>query len=179
MHNILPVLTVLAAHRVVVEGDAATKLRVVAVWWSIWRARNEAVWNGKPWQLSNVVNEIHRNIEAWQSLGNVPLLADSPSHAWQVDDAENADAVKVFVDAAVFSNPECAYYGYVVLNPNGLFVAARNGTLGCMNDVHLAEALAVKEDLLWVKGRGFTKIKLYSDCQTVCCLLNGSGSDWS
>nr|GMD60561.1 uncharacterized protein LOC109155280 [Ipomoea batatas] len=90
MHNILPVLTVLAAHRVAVEGDAATKLRVVAVWWSIWRVRNEAVWNGK-------VNEIHRNIEAWQSLGNVPLSADSPSHAWQVDDAENADAMHAHV----------------------------------------------------------------------------------
>ncbi|XP_031124380.1 uncharacterized protein LOC116027095 [Ipomoea triloba] len=134
MHNILPVLTVLAAHRVAVDvlcplckdqpktldhlmkgcavvvpiwqtilmtstvsgggddciawmcntlskGDAATKLRAVAIWWSIWRARNEIVWNGKPWQLSNVVNEIHRNIEAWQSVENVPLPLDSPSHA--------------------------------------------------------------------------------------------------
>lgn len=48
------------------------------------------------------------NIEAWQSLGNVTLAFDTPSHAWQVDDVGNADAIKIFVDVAVYLNPERA-----------------------------------------------------------------------
>lgn len=67
----------------------------------------------------------------------------------------------------------------MILNLNGLFLAARNGVLRCMNDVHLAEAVAVKEALSWVKDRGYTKVKLYSDFQTICCLLKRSGTDWS
>nr|GLL21442.1 uncharacterized protein LOC109176397 [Ipomoea trifida] len=135
MHNILPVLTVLAGHRVPVDvlcplcrhepksldhlmkdyesvvpiwqtiltnnipgigqgcitwlcdilsrGEAVLKLRITAAWWSIWRARNELVWNGKPWQLNTVVNEIQRSMETWQNLGNITIATSIPSHAWQ------------------------------------------------------------------------------------------------
>nr|GLL37786.1 uncharacterized protein LOC109176397 [Ipomoea trifida] len=135
MHNILPVLTVLAGRRVPVDvfcplcrhhpesldhlmkdceivaplwqtiltdnipgigeggiawlcdiltrGEAVLKLRIIATWWSIWRARNELVWNGKPWQLNTVVNEIQRSMETWQNLGNITGATHVPLHAWQ------------------------------------------------------------------------------------------------
>jgi len=159
------------------HGDGAQNLRVAAVWWSVWRARNDVVWNGKPWHLMNVVHEVYRNIEAWQNLGSASLAVDTYSHAWQSRAANSEDEVRIFVDAAVFSNPERAFFGCVVLGLNGDFLAARNGDLRCMNDAHLAEALAVKEALSWVKDKGYAKIKLFSNCQSVCNLLNGSRTD--
>nr|GLL36111.1 uncharacterized protein LOC109160848 [Ipomoea trifida] len=56
---------------ILTRGEAVLKLRIIATWWSIWRARNELVWNGKPWQLNTVVNEIQRSMETWQNLGNI------------------------------------------------------------------------------------------------------------
>nr|GLL29489.1 uncharacterized protein LOC109166477 [Ipomoea trifida] len=50
------------------HGETLFKLRVVAVWWCIWRARNETVWNNKPWQLSSVVHEVYRCVGDWQNL---------------------------------------------------------------------------------------------------------------
>nr|GMD55676.1 uncharacterized protein LOC109150754 [Ipomoea batatas] len=50
------------------HGETLFKLRVVAVWWCIWRARNETVWNNKPWQLSSIVHEVYRCVGDWQNL---------------------------------------------------------------------------------------------------------------
>nr|GMD14170.1 protein SODIUM POTASSIUM ROOT DEFECTIVE 3-like [Ipomoea batatas] len=50
------------------HGETLFKLRAVAVWWCIWRARNETVWNNKPWQLSSVVHEVYRCVGDWQNL---------------------------------------------------------------------------------------------------------------
>nr|GMC63385.1 uncharacterized protein LOC109177267 [Ipomoea batatas] len=73
------------------HGDGAQNLRVAAVWWSVWRARNDVVWNGKPWHLMNVVHEVYRNIEAWQNLGSASLVVDTYSHAWQSGAANSED----------------------------------------------------------------------------------------
>lgn len=81
--------------------------------------------------------------------------------------------LKVYVNATVFLDTGHAYYGVVVMDSFGGFIAAKNGPLRCLNDAHLVEALAIKEALSWVKCRGFTKIVVLSDCETVCNLING------
>nr|GMD03348.1 Fanconi anemia group J protein homolog [Ipomoea batatas] len=61
------------------HGETLFKLRVVAVWWCIWRARNETVWNNKPWQLSSVVHEVYRCVGDWQNLmSGAPTLGAEP-----------------------------------------------------------------------------------------------------
>nr|GMC68997.1 putative ribonuclease H protein [Ipomoea batatas] len=77
------------------RGEAVLKLHITAAWWSIWRARNELVWNGKPWQLNTVVNEIQRSMETWQNLGNITAATSIPSHAWQ----ENLDSIPTSDDS--------------------------------------------------------------------------------
>ncbi|XP_031094424.1 uncharacterized protein LOC115998895 [Ipomoea triloba] len=77
------------------------------------------------------------------------------------------------------TNRDLEYYGVIILDSDGGFIVAKNGPLRCLNDVHLAEVLAIKEVLSWVKDKGFSKILVYSNCQTVCNLLNGSSMDYS
>nr|GMC71307.1 receptor-like protein 12 [Ipomoea batatas] len=52
------------------------------------------------------------------------------------------DTMQVFVDAAVFLDPNDAYFG-VFIQSGSNFVAAKNGPVRCMGDPHLAEAFAV------------------------------------
>nr|GMD15999.1 uncharacterized protein LOC109159406 [Ipomoea batatas] len=81
------------------HGETLFKLRAVAVWWCIWRARNETVWNNKPWQLSSVVHEVYRCVGDWQNLmSGAPALGagtyvlqnavtgqDDAVHLWKHD----------------------------------------------------------------------------------------------
>lgn len=60
-----------------------------------------------------------------------------------------------YVDASVLPTTGEAYFGVVVLSSDGTFFAAKNGSLNCMNDPHLAEALAIKEALFWFIERGW------------------------
>ncbi|XP_019169469.1 PREDICTED: uncharacterized protein LOC109165240 [Ipomoea nil] len=57
--------------------------------------------------------------------------------------------------------------------------AAKSGPLRCLNDPHLAEALAVKEALSWSREKGLTRIQVFTDCQVVCGFINGAFQDLS
>ncbi|XP_019182382.1 PREDICTED: receptor-like protein 12 [Ipomoea nil] len=72
--------------------------------------------------------------------------------------------MNIYVDATVFGDTDEAYFGVFVVDSNGEFVAAKNGPIRCLSDVHLAEALAVKEALSWVKELGLTKDLSYAGC---------------
>ncbi|XP_031104996.1 uncharacterized protein LOC116009931 [Ipomoea triloba] len=71
---------------------------------------------------------------------------------------------------------ECSVHA---VDYTGDFFAAKNGNFHCHNDVHLAESMAVKEALSWAKDRAWLKIRVLSDCQSVCNLINGSSLDHS
>jgi len=106
------------------------------------------------------VQEVYRSLEAWQGLENGTPVSGAVMHAVQTGATEHDGDIRVFVDASVYSNVNHAYFGFVILISIGNYWAARNGPLRCMNDVHLAEALAVKEALLWVKDQGYTFVRL-------------------
>nr|GLL49714.1 uncharacterized protein LOC109185201 [Ipomoea trifida] len=74
---------------------------------------------------------------------------------------------KCNVDAALHN--DVVHYGAIIRDSEGRFVAARSGHLLCDKDPYLAEALAVKEALTWLKERELSHVILESDC------LNGVG----
>ncbi|XP_019176857.1 PREDICTED: uncharacterized protein LOC109172162 [Ipomoea nil] len=89
------------------------------------------------------------------------------------------DGFAVYVEAAVFPDQDLASYGVVIKGNNGNFISVKNGPVRCFNDAHLAEAIAIKEALSWANERGLQKVAIFSDCQIVCNLLNGSSLDFS
>ncbi|RAL49602.1 hypothetical protein DM860_018048 [Cuscuta australis] len=62
-------------------------------------------------------------------------------------------------------------FGGILLSPEGQFQAACNGPLCCVQDPLVAEALACREVLLWLRRRGVREVELFSDCLTVVQLL--------
>ncbi|XP_031098368.1 uncharacterized protein LOC116002379 [Ipomoea triloba] len=85
--------------------------------------------------------------------------------------------LKCNIDAAVFGNR--AGFGAVVRDHDGAFVAAVGGELECGPNPYLAKAMAVREALSWLKGRGLLNVDLESDCLNLCIAYNSSSLDLS
>ncbi|XP_019181376.1 PREDICTED: uncharacterized protein LOC109176397 [Ipomoea nil] len=160
---------------VVQNSETMVLLDILAKLWSIWRGRNSLVWSAKPWNIERVRLEVMQHATYWQGLlsssvgaidNNLPMVSSA---------IMDTEVVRIEVDA---DNNE-AYYGIVISDGDGVFMAAKNGKLCCLNDPHLAEAMAVKEALSWAKARGHNKIMVLSDCQMVCNLINRSMLDLS
>jgi len=101
-----------------------------------------------------------RVIPLWQAMmAPAPTNDDLLRSSQSVVEA-SSDVVKVFVEATTFSDPEQAFFGCMVMDSDGNFLAARYGPIRCLNDAHLAEAVVVKEAFSWVKDRGYAKVMI-------------------
>ncbi|XP_019186583.1 PREDICTED: uncharacterized protein LOC109181286 [Ipomoea nil] len=71
------------------------------------------------------------------------------------------------VDGGFMQETGQAAMGVILLDTNGGYVSAYNGPLhGCSSPL-MAEALACKEALSWLKDRGEQNVDIYTDCQTL------------
>nr|GMD83499.1 uncharacterized protein LOC109177248 [Ipomoea batatas] len=71
---------------------------------------------------------------------------------------------KCYVDASYHSNTLKASFGAVLVAPHGGFIAACAGPLPDCFSPLMAEAIACKEALSWLRGRGMDSVELYVDC---------------
>ncbi|XP_019199066.1 PREDICTED: uncharacterized protein LOC109192819 [Ipomoea nil] len=122
-------------------------------------ARNEAVWE----------HAVRRPKVVWRraAAGEASYTA---IHARPVaTSAEGVQAVAAgratcHVDAGYDPSTGNATYWAVLLGPNGVFKAAANGKLpGCFTPL-MAEALACKEVLSWLKDRNENEVDILTDC---------------
>ncbi|XP_019158135.1 PREDICTED: uncharacterized protein LOC109154846 [Ipomoea nil] len=72
----------------ILKGNSVvTKLSSIAMWWCIWKERNEVVWNQKTW--SKVKMDVLRLVHDWQQLE----AKNGPSRC--LNDAHLAEAVVI------------------------------------------------------------------------------------
>ncbi|XP_019171230.1 PREDICTED: uncharacterized protein LOC109166807 [Ipomoea nil] len=69
--------------------------------------------------------------------------------------------LKCNVDAALLEDN--VGFGAVIRNHDGIFVAAYAGHLQCVRDPYIAETVAVKEALTWIKNRSMASVIFESD----------------
>ncbi|XP_019186462.1 PREDICTED: uncharacterized protein LOC109181162 [Ipomoea nil] len=79
-------------------------------------------------------------------------------------------AMKCNVDAATFDTG--ASFGAVIRDHGGTLIAAKSGWLEGIDDPFLAEVLAAKEALSWMKTQGQANWFLESDCLNFCNAFN-------
>ncbi|XP_031125428.1 uncharacterized protein LOC116027784 [Ipomoea triloba] len=130
--------------------DAEEIIKVAAILYAIWSARNSALWEAKVPTPASVVALARR------------ALALPPSF------------LRCHVDAAYGSCSGKATAGVVLLRPNGEFVAAMSTPLPYCDSVIMAETLACKEALSWLKGRNEEAVVLLTDCAVLCANLRSS-----
>ncbi|XP_031111871.1 uncharacterized protein LOC116015844 [Ipomoea triloba] len=166
------------------DTDVELGVLMAVKFWVLWKVRNDAVWNSKQWQLADMRRYMGSLLSAWQeawptisSTGQAQLVRNND---WK---PPPLGFLKCNVDAAIHSAG--ATFGAVLRNHEGLFVAALSGQLHCSQDPYLAEALAVKEALSWIKSRPkrrfFKERRFYmeSDCLNFCSSFNSVRQDFS
>ncbi|RAL43320.1 hypothetical protein DM860_012461 [Cuscuta australis] len=67
-------------------------------------------------------------------------------------------------DAALFAQEGTAGFGCYILLTDGSFGIAFNGPIQSTQDPAMAEIMACKEVLSWLKNNGFKEVLLFSDC---------------
>ncbi|MEQ5248934.1 reverse transcriptase-like protein, partial [Escherichia coli] len=106
---------------------------------------------------------------AWRqvhgSADNIPSPQPAPNP--QV----HATALLCYVDAGYRHQTKEATVGAVLLSQNGAFVAAFNARLPHCFSPLMAESLACKEALSWLKDREVSSVHIYTDCSTLKNLL--------
>ncbi|XP_019191037.1 PREDICTED: uncharacterized protein LOC109185555 [Ipomoea nil] len=156
------------------SGDEEVLARLVAVFWTIWLWRNDAVWNNKVLDVVSARDQMHRFCLGWkEAYGTMK----HPAHQAVMWKPPPRHTLKCNVDAA--SSTEGASFGAVVRNHAGDFVAARSGRIEGTVDPYMAEAIGVRETLSWLKEQHHMSIIVESDCLSFCNAFNSSSFDLS
>ncbi|XP_074361952.1 uncharacterized protein LOC141702152, partial [Apium graveolens] len=152
------------------------------VCWSIWKARNDEIWNNRKSRAGNVVSNAIAYLSQWkdvQKMGNnnLPRPGNSTGslERWSKPDI---GCVKVNCDATIFNNSNQFGVGWIVRDERGKLVHAACLSFQGKPEVHFAEAVGMREALSWVKSeldnnRGSSVLNLQhqviveTDCQIV------------
>lgn len=81
------------------------------------------------------------------------------------------DIIKVTVDTTIFEDRGEYGFGMVARDSKGELVQARTSLQGGHVTPKLAEAMAVKEALSWIKNMDWPKVELESDCLVVVQII--------
>ncbi|XP_031121223.1 uncharacterized protein LOC116024469 [Ipomoea triloba] len=179
LHDFLGGSLLNVIERFIQNVDTFKAVEMAARLWVIWSARNDRLWNDKVWSLEDLRRAVESFLHDWK-------LAYSPS--------ENISQVHSVASHAVWHPPPEGWvkcnvdvslressmgYGAVLRNHQGQFVAALSGRLFCDRDPYLAESIAVKEALTWLKDRGTENVILETDCLNFCNNFNSARRDFS
>ncbi|XP_031127667.1 uncharacterized protein LOC116029767 [Ipomoea triloba] len=151
--------------------DGTQVLLMAARFWTTWKARNDKIWNGRLWSVDSLKRQVDALVAAWKQYYHTPSVGLQRSTQsldfWM---PPPSGKYKCNVDAALFATGVA--FGAVVRDSNGKFVAACGGSLLCVSDPFVAEAMAIKEALTWIKDRGMTHVILETDCLNFCNSFN-------
>ncbi|XP_019176115.1 PREDICTED: uncharacterized protein LOC109171509 [Ipomoea nil] len=162
---------------VIGSSNIAEAVKLAAVFWTAWCVRNEVVWHDKVLSVEEAYNRIKHFQDTWMAayapVHQPSRRTDQPG-MWT---PPPQDVMKCNIDAATFATG--ASFRAVVRDHDGAFVAVKSGWFDGVDDPFLAEVLAAKEALSWMKTQGLANCLLESDCLNFCNAFNSHNVDFS
>ena len=150
--------------------------KLVMLLWSVWKARNTVVWHDTYLHVDEVIRTAQITLDQWleAQLRNftpsvVSLNARDGSELWTKPDI---NTIKINVDAALFNDKHYFGFGCVAWDHSGRFLGAKMASKTGRITTNLAEVIAVKEALSWVKTNQWTRVLVESDCMKVVQALH-------
>ena len=141
---------------------------VVTLCWSIWRSRNDVVWNQRHTKVTKTVADARQYLIQWKitQTGSYvtplqPLVEGDGALVWV---KPQPNKIKVSVDAAVFDDRGGVGFGLVARDSDGQLIEAKAIFQPNVFSPLLAETMAFKEALSWMETRGWTEATVESDC---------------
>lgn len=145
-------------------------LNLCMVCWSLWKNRNDIVWNQKGTEFVEVVASAIQVLDHWKNAQDrsydssfgFMTLTDGDVHWKQPQEG----TIKINTDAALFEDSNCYAYAMVARDHEGKLVEAISSCKQGRVDPELAEAIGIREALSWIKAKAWPSVVLETDCLT-------------
>ncbi|XP_060963698.1 uncharacterized protein LOC133033112 [Cannabis sativa] len=159
------------------KWDAATKIEVSMLCWSLWKFRNDKVWNAKSPLVEEIVTSAKLTLANWINAPN--RFQTTPISHSRVDNNEHwtppsFQKLKVNVDGAIFQQEERFGAGMVARTSAGALLEARQTSFSGVVAPIMAEAVGIKEALSWIKSKGWRDVIVETDCLNVVNDINSN-----
>lgn len=150
--------------------------RALTLCWEIWHARNRVLWEGKKTTASQIVSNSIFMFEQWRKAQGRVLFPSQIS--WQMTEGSEhwtkpeINSFKVNIDAAIFEGEGRYGFGGVVRDHRGNFVSAISGLREGAISPEVAEGVALKEVLSWLKLQDPKQYQVETDCLVLVQAIN-------
>lgn len=139
---------------------------IAIVSWAIWNAQNSLVWNQKHSSANSIVASADQYLFQWRQAWILSTNALAQS-LWEGDEAEtwvrpHQNSIKVTVDAALFADRMEYAFGLVARDSTQQLVEEVTKCYTGNISADVAEAMAAKEALSWIKQRSWPRAELES-----------------
>ncbi|CAH9124076.1 unnamed protein product [Cuscuta epithymum] len=141
----------------------------IVMLWSLWKARNEVVWRHNKMDHRAVMNCGAATLKGWQ---DAQLPGGKKGGCKRLNSREKwqqppVGCVKINVDAAIDLKRGCCGLAMVGRETNGNFLAARRNAYAVTWEPKVAEAMAVREAIIWAQKQGWRRVEIETDAQLV------------
>ncbi|XP_062100181.1 uncharacterized protein LOC133806062 [Humulus lupulus] len=148
--------------------------------WAVWRRRNDYVWRNRRGTNHGVLLTADSSLLAWVQAQDREI-APLPNFLSPADGRLSwvkppLGALKINVDAAIFSAAATYSFACIVRDHEGAFVEAFSVCRAGVVSPGLGEALGVREALSWIKKRSWQQVEIETDSLLVVQALRISTS---
>uniref|UniRef100_A0A803P1X0 Reverse transcriptase zinc-binding domain-containing protein n=1 Tax=Cannabis sativa TaxID=3483 RepID=A0A803P1X0_CANSA len=164
----------------ILEGGCSDIILDVAMLsWSLWKARNEVLWQKKKTcTAASIVKSARSVLDHWKVAKNQSSLYQTgvsfQCNHWRKPEGLK---VKVNVDGAIFEASQKFRFGCVARDSNGSLIEAFSASKSGVVTPEIAEVIGIlKEALSWVKAKGWEDVIIESDALLVVQAINSSVS---
>lgn len=152
--------------------------KIAMLLWSVWKARNMVIWQDTYQHVDEVLRTARSTLDQWieaqaknfvPSIGNLHTM--DGKELWT---KPSQQTIKINLDAALFDSDNMVGYGLCARDHTGRLIDARAVCQRGRTSAVLAEALAFKEALSWIKSKQWHNVLIETDCLKVVQALRSS-----
>ncbi|GAU48398.1 hypothetical protein TSUD_405430 [Trifolium subterraneum] len=149
--------------------------------WSIWKQRNNQIWNNVTDAQSFVFSRANNMLQEWNTVRNVaatPVSNQQPGAAciWR---KPSAGHVKCNVDASFLPHNNKVGIGICIRDDQGAFILAKTEWFSPKSEVHTGEALGLLAALNWVHELNLGPVEFELDSKRVVDSFHSSKRDFT
>ncbi|KAK6161535.1 hypothetical protein DH2020_004916 [Rehmannia glutinosa] len=151
------------------HNDKEQVIKYIMLVWSVWRQRNEVLWNNSQISVAGTIRVADCVLKEWRMFrGKQGAIKTDPSDSLQMHWKKPPHMwMKCNVDAVICCQKNATGIGLVLRDDAGIFIVARTLWFQGIYEVREAEALGVREALSWIRSLSLNKVVIETDAKYV------------
>lgn len=151
-------------------------VEVATIWWALWKARNDLVWNNKYTRTNVVIASEKQYLVQWktaQKSSTNTLYPNMVEGNWAVVWAQT-DKIKISVNGTTFAEYQSSGIEMLAGEHAGELLTARTIQVYGLMFAEMIKAMASKEALSWIKQENWQQVVVESDCLVVVHVIRSN-----